>query len=384
MKQLLILFPLAAVLLFSACKNDGEQPGAADLELSFEPITEKPEIGGEVTFQLNLLNRGPLAADGVAVENEVPAGYELATVSSGGVASGKTIRWQGLKLEADETVSLTFTAVAQKIYGSAEFTNRAQVAASNQSDPDSSPNNAAGNPKEDDEAALTLAARAALVKLNFKGFYGEAPLVMFEREYAYEGNMALKMQLFQFYLSEVRLLKGGDEVLLTDIDLISFGDVYSDEEAAEGKNSSPAVVPPGTYDGIAFGFGVSPGLNATIPPDYPLTHPLGENYWEAAGSYIFFKFEGNVDLEPNGDFSDKLTFHVGGNDNYRQLAFDKPITVEDEKETTLQFNIDLRKILVDQNTGEYLDFRQVMQSHSNESPSATFMTNHVMDAIEME
>ena len=222
------------------------------------------------------------------------------------------------------------------------------------------------------------------LELNFKAFYGDAPLTMFEREYDYEDGMALKMQLFQFYLSEVRLLKGSEATPLMDVGLISFADVYTDEDAAKGKSTTPVPVPAGTYTGIEFGFGVSPELNATIPPDYPLGHPLSENYWEAASSYIFFKFEGNVDLEPNGDFSEKLTFHVGGDENYRKLAFDRPITVENGKELTLQFNIDLQKILVDQTTGEYLDFRQVTQSHSNSSPSATFMANHLSEAIEME
>ncbi|MCB0559594.1 MAG: hypothetical protein H6573_29080 [Lewinellaceae bacterium] len=224
----------------------------------------------------------------------------------------------------------------------------------------------------------------ANLALNFKASYGEAPLTMFEREYAYEDGMAIKMQLFQFYLSEVRLLNGSEATPLMDISLISFGDVYTDEDAAKGKSTTPATAPAGTYTGIEFGFGVSPELNATIPPNYALGHPLSENYWEAASSYIFFKFEGNADLESNGDFSEKLTFHVGGNDNYRKLTFDKPITIEDGKDLMLQFNIDLQKILVDSNTGEYLDFRQVTQSHSNSSPSATFMANHLAEAIEME
>lgn len=386
-KPLLLLIPLAAVLLFNACRNNDDEgsSGKADLELSFEAIAGKPEIGDEVNFQINLYNRGPMAADGVTVENRLPAGYRLTGAGAGGTDTGEgAVRWQGLSVGADETISLTFAAVAEKLFGDAQFTHLAQVAASNQPDPDSSPGNIEGTPREDDEAALALSPRAAQVTLNFKAFYGGGPLVMFGREYAYEDNMALQMQLFQFYLSDVRLLKGQDGETLTDVALISYGDVYTDEEAAEGKSPAPAVAPPGTYTGIEFGFGLTPELNATIPPDYPLGHPLSENYWDAAGSYIFFKFEANADLEADGNFSEKLTFHVGGNSNYRKLAFDKPITLEDGEERTLQFNIDLRRILVDQNTGAYLDFRQVMQSHSNESPSATFMANHVQDAIEME
>ncbi len=388
MKHLLLIIPLATALLFSGCNNtdDEGQPGKADLELSFEPINEKPDIGDVVTFKINLYNRGPLAADGVTVENTAPEGFtEVDNINAGGVFTAPpVIRWANLSIQPEETITLSFTAVAGKPEGNIGFAHQAQVTASNQSDPDSTPNNAAGAPKEDDEAVLSLIPRAGEVSLNFRTSYGQDPLVMFEREYAYEDNMAIKMQLFQFYLSEVNLLQGEERVPVMDVGLISFGDVYTDEQALEGKSTGSLTAPPGNYTGIEFGFGLSPELNATIPPDYPLGHPLSENYWEAASSYIFFKFEGNADLEPNGEFSDKLTFHVGGNGNYRQLSFDKPITIEDEKELTLQFNIDLRKILVDQNTGEYLDFRQVTQSHSNESPSATFMANHVAEAIELE
>ena len=388
MKYLLFIVPLTFVLLFSACNNDDEAgAGKADLELSFEPITTKPEIGQVVTFQIKALNRGPLAADGVIVENTVPAGYSQAdNISDGDVLVGGSavIRWNNISLQPNETATLSFTAIAGEPVDPTLFTHRAQVIASNLFDPDSTPNNLEGNPKEDDEADITLLPRAGRVSLNFKAFYGPDPLVMFDRTYAYEDNIALKLQLFQFYLSKVRLLTADSGVPLFDVALISFGDVYTDEAAGQGKSTPSFILPPGTYTGIELGFGLSSDLNATIPPDYPLGHPLSENYWEAASSYIFFKFEGNADLEPNGEFSDKLTFHVGGNDNYRLLSFDKPITVEDEKELTLQFNIDLQKILVDQNTGEYLDFRQVMQSHSNSSPSATFMANHVPEAIELE
>lgn len=390
MKHLSFIIPLTAILLFGACNNndDETQPGKADLELSFEPIAEKPEIDEVVAFKLNLYNRGPLAADGVTVENVAPSGYSgIDNISSGGVIgpTSSEVRWTGISIQPDETITFSFTARAERPAGGMDFTNRAQVTASNQSDPDSTPDNLVGNPVEDDEASIFLPAKAGRLNLNFKAFYGPSPLVMFEREYSYADNMALKLQLFQFYISEVRLLTEDGWEPLIDVDLISFGNVYTDEDAAEGITSLVGkALPPGSYTGVELGFGLSSTLNATIPPDYPLGHPLSENYWEAASSYIFFKFEGNADLEPNGEFSDKLTFHVGGNDNFRRLTFDRPITIEDEKELTLHFNIDLRKILIDQNTGEYLDFRQVMQSHSNSSPSATFMANHVPEAIEME
>ena len=79
MKHFFYILPLSIVLFAGACKNNDDemQPGKADLELSFEPIAEKPEIGGLVTFQANLYNRGPLTADGVTLENSVPEAPEL-------------------------------------------------------------------------------------------------------------------------------------------------------------------------------------------------------------------------------------------------------------------------------------------------------------------
>ncbi|HQU58528.1 MAG: hypothetical protein KDD02_01730 [Phaeodactylibacter sp.] len=235
--------------------------------------------------------------------------------------------------------------------------------------------------KDDNKSEL------AEVVLNFTANYDNDPLVMFERTYNYEADMDLKMQLLQFYISDVRLLHDKDgvteEVPVLDIGLINFGNVYNDADAAKGINTAAVSIPAGTYTGLRLGFGVSPELNATIPPDYPLGHPLSENYWEDAQSYIFFKVEGNADLEPNGEFTDKLTFHVGGNNNYRELSFQKNFTVEKNGQVTIPVVVDLKKILI-ASDGTYVDFRQVKQSHSNTSPAAIFMADNVPQAVSVK
>ena len=391
MKRLFFILSLAAVFTFSTCNNsDDEMPAnQADLELSFESIAAKPEIGQMVNFKLSVLNRGPLSAQGVAVEVSIPPAYlEPGNASDGGIydAGSSTILWSGVSIEPDKTITLSFSAVVGNSSETTDYNILAQITGSDLADPDSAPNNMAGSTAEDDESMLSLPPVAGTMVLNFKASYGQEPLLMFERDYAYEDNMAIKMQLFQFYLSEVSLTKdGGVRLPILDVDLISFGDVFDEAAAAEGQNSRiPTAIPPGGYTGIEFTFGLTPALNATIPPDYELGHPLSENYWEASSSYIFYKFEGNVDLNANGEFPDKLTFHVGGNENMRTLTFGKPILIEDEKEVQLNFNIDLQKMLVDEANDEYLDFRQVTQSHSNSSPAATFMSNNIGNAIDLE
>ena len=230
-------------------------------------------------------------------------------------------------------------------------------------------------------------ADEAELVLHFTSSYDGQPLLMFERTYDYEQGMAFKMQLLQFYISDVRLLRQNngavEEVPVLDVASINFGNIYNEQDAAKGSSSAPANIAPGNYTGLKLGFGVSPQLNATIPPDYPLGHPLSENYWEDADSYIFFRVEGNADLEGSGTFADKLTYHVGGNNNYNELEFQKDFTVDKNGRLTIALDFDLRKMLVAAD-GQFLDFRQVRQAHSVISPAAIFLAGNAPQALRLK
>lgn len=226
----------------------------------------------------------------------------------------------------------------------------------------------------------------AQLSLTATATYGESPLLMFERDYGYEDNMALQLQLFQTYLSDMALLYEEDgqvkEVPLEDIALLNFGNMYNDEDARAGLEVFNLDVPARSYTGIRFGLGVSPELNATIPPDYDLSHPLSQNYWEDANSYIFFKIEGNADLDGSGDFADKLTFHIGGDNNYSDVTFQGMIDLLPGGEVGLTLNFDLQKLLINED-GDYVDFRQTKQAHSNTAPAAVFIGNNMPSAVSL-
>jgi hypothetical protein len=236
--------------------------------------------------------------------------------------------------------------------------------------------------KQDDEGS----APAELV-LQFTSSYAGQPLLMFERAYSYEEDMAFKVQLLQFYISDVRLLRqrngSAEEVPVLDVASINFGAVYNDEDAAKGISTAPVPIEPGQYTGLKLGFGVSPQLNATIPPDYALGHPLAENYWEDANSYIFYRLEGNADLNGDGNFPDKLTFHVGGDNNYNELEFQGNFSVDKNGRLSIPLDIDLRRLLVAPD-GEFLDFRQVRQAHSVLSPAAIFLSGNAPQALRLK
>jgi hypothetical protein len=228
---------------------------------------------------------------------------------------------------------------------------------------------------------------ATQLRLNATSTFGDQPLVMFEETYAYPDNQVLQLQLFQAYLSDIRLLYQEDgetmEEPLTDVVLAQFADVFTAEAALSGLELGEFEVPARTYTGLRLGFGLPPELNATVPSDYEVTHPLAQNYWADANSYIFFKIEGNTDVDGDGEMTDKLTFHVGGNNNFNEVELLQPIEVKAGGTAVLNLNIDLQAIMLSDD-GEFIDFANTRQAHSATAPAAVFLGSNTSGSISLQ
>lgn len=222
--------------------------------------------------------------------------------------------------------------------------------------------------------------------LSFKGHFDDDRLKMFTTEYPYEDNMKLRFQLFQFYISDVALLKtdnpAGDSLQLIDVELVSFKNIQSDVAADKGITFILKDIPPGSYKGIKFGLGVSADLNAVGPSSYTPPHPLDDNYWSWAKGYVFTKMEGNADLDNSGKFATKLTFHCGENEFYRRKVLLKNIEIKAKDNTDLNLAVDLHRVLAKSAT-EYLDFRKVTQDHTTDRSVAKFIADNLQEAIKV-
>ncbi len=229
------------------------------------------------------------------------------------------------------------------------------------------------------------AAEPGVVNLHFKAVFGEEPLQMFERSYAYEDGMEVKFQLFNFYLTDAALLESdkAEGETLFDVELVSYEDILDEGAAREGVSFRIPDVPPGRYESLRLGLGLNEELNATQPGDYAIGHPLTDNFWSWAMGYIFFKIEGNADLNGDGEFTEKLTFHIGGDDFYHHLDFPGSIEVPSGGETDVVFEVDLRRVLVD-GKGSYLDFRKTTIDHTNDLELAAFLADNFSEAIHMK
>ena len=131
---------------------------AADLSLAITPATQTPAIGQDATFTVRLTNGGPDAATNIKVKDVLPAGltFESATPSAGGGTYDSVAKeWTIPSLASGAEVTLV--VVAQFDSG-VILTYSAQVTASDQFDPDSVPNDGAG----DDRATATVGTGADL------------------------------------------------------------------------------------------------------------------------------------------------------------------------------------------------------------------------------
>ncbi len=133
-------------------------PQMADLSLT--KIVDNPTsyVGDTVTFTVTVLNSGPDTATGVRVDDVLPAGlsYVPGSITGGNSrsdASAPTLSWTINSLASGASVNVTCRALVQS---SGAHINTAQVMASNQYDPDSTPANDNGDQSEDDECSATV------------------------------------------------------------------------------------------------------------------------------------------------------------------------------------------------------------------------------------
>ena len=127
-------------------------PQVADLSLVKTVDDLSASVGDDVTFTIAVNNAGPDTATGVTVTDQLPAGLQFIDATGAGSYDEASGVWTIGSVAADSTVTLDIVATLT----GQSVENVAQVATSDQFDPNSTPGN--NIPEEDDQFSVSLGA----------------------------------------------------------------------------------------------------------------------------------------------------------------------------------------------------------------------------------
>ena len=151
-RAIAILFTIALLAL----ADPQSALAQADLSLTKSVAPTSEFVGSNVTFTIVVDNAGPNRARGVMVEDILPAGLTYVShTSQGGAYNPGTGVWNINNIRANRTRTLTITATVNVV---GPITNSAEIIDSNQTDPDSTPDN--NDPSEDDQDSATVTGLA--------------------------------------------------------------------------------------------------------------------------------------------------------------------------------------------------------------------------------
>lgn len=131
----------------------------ADLSMTKTVDITNPTVGDIIEFTITLTNDGPDAATGVVVVDLLPIGFAyINDIPSVGVYNFTSGMWTLIDpVPSGSSETLTIQASVNAPTGTpGEYINVTQVTMSDQTDPDSEPNNDDGDQSEDDEAAVEV------------------------------------------------------------------------------------------------------------------------------------------------------------------------------------------------------------------------------------
>ncbi|HMX39093.1 MAG TPA: hypothetical protein PK971_00605 [Saprospiraceae bacterium] len=210
--------------------------------------------------------------------------------------------------------------------------------------------------------------------VTFRSNYNGEQLVK-AKKYDYNGH-PLNFTLHTLFLSDIILLKGSEEVVLSDVEFLDFLPTASSTPLSVTPQRVFKNIPEGEYTGMRIGYGVKPDYNDRNISTWPAGHPLANDieYWLGWKSFIFSKIEGSGDADNNGTDDHYLVYHCGGNAVYKTFSFTQPITVKAGGKG-LEIAFDLKTLFI-QDDGSFYDM--VKNSFTSNDKNDVAVANAIM------
>jgi len=200
------------------------------------------------------------------------------------------------------------------------------------------------------------------------------PVAMGESIAAADGRRFL-LNTFRFYMSDISAVKStGATVILRDAFLYKWG----------SAESLTLDIPPGSYDSIFFGLGLTPEQNLSNPSAFENSHPLSiaqDMYWPML-NYRFVLMEGAVDtaLDKTGPVNFPTAYHLGSDILYRRVAIPWMVVIEEGDNPELILPVELKAIF--NGPGGVIDMRTHFSNHTTDLTKAVIMVDNLAAALQ--
>jgi len=183
------------------------------------------------------------------------------------------------------------------------------------------------------------------------------------------------LNTFRFYMSNISAVKSsGSTVLLKDVFLYKWG----------SAESLTLDIPPGSYDSLVFGLGLTPEQNLSNPSAFENSHPLSiaqDMYWPML-NYRFVLMEGTVDtaLDKTGPVNFPTAYHLGSDILYRRVSIPWKVVVEEGDNPELILPVELKAIF--NGPGGIIDMRTHFSNHTTDLTKAVIMVDNLAAALQ--
>ncbi len=194
-------------------------------------------------------------------------------------------------------------------------------------------------------------------------------------------NYRVQVEKVQFYLGDIAVMREGVSTILSRSEFIDFND---------GPVEIYLPVTAGTWDGLSLGLGVPEDLNHSDPTLYDGNHPLSVSngmHWNWTSGYVFLKFEGRYDLDPNstGQFETAYSIHTGFDEVYKEISFQpgQPyiFSASDTATVTIRVAID---DFFHSEAGGTIDLATENQSHGMNVPLSEKLATNAANSFTLE
>lgn len=195
------------------------------------------------------------------------------------------------------------------------------------------------------------------LKVKFVNHSDGEPISLDEMKYTNQaGNDYLVSQLL-YYISNIKLLgcECGEFAEEESYHLIKLQD-DPNQGGLVDENSFSLKAPVGTYKKIDFAVGVDEVRNHSGDKVDALD-PINGMFWGWNTGYIFLKIEG--DFNNSDSERKKFTFHIGGDEAYREitLEFDSNVEVKENETTELTIYTNVNEIFSSPNLLDFNSFK---------------------------